>query len=231
MRILLIEDSRRLREYVSRGLRQSGFSVDSCGDGEEGLWLAQSGVYDVVVLDLMLPGLDGMSLLRQLKKSDCPSQILILSALDHVENRVQGLRQGADDYLAKPFALDELIARIQSLLRRHHRIKAPTVQVGDLEVDLARRQVSLRGRPINLPPREYALLEFLVLRRGEVVSRREIEEHIYDERVEPTSNVVDAAVYALRKKIDPPGCPSLIHTRRGQGYILEVKAVQIAHET
>lgn len=221
MRVLFIEDSRRLREYVSKALRQVGFSVDCRADGEEGLWLAESGVYDVVVLDLMLPGLDGMSVLRRLRKGRCPSQILILSARDGVDDRVEGLREGADDYLVKPFALDELIARIQCLVRRHHRVQSPVVLVGDLEIDLGRRLVSRQGQPIALPPREYALLEFLILHRGEVVSRSEIEEHIYDERAEPCSNVVDTAVYSLRKKIDRPERPSYVQTRRGLGYILE----------
>ncbi len=221
MRVLLIEDSERLRTYLGRGLRQAGFAVDTAADGEEGLWWACSDLFDVIVLDLMLPRLDGLSVLRRLKEENSPSQILILSARDSVADRVEGLRLGADDYLVKPFALDELIARIQCLLRRHYRVRAPTVVVGDLEIDLARRRVRRGREAIPLPPREYALLEFLTLRRGEVVSRTEIESHIYDERAEPVSNVVDVAVYSLRKRIDRPGCQSLIRTRRGQGYVLE----------
>ncbi len=221
LRILLIEDSERLRKYVGKGLRQAGFSVDSASDGEEGLWLAESNLYDVIVLDLMRPKLDGLSILKQLKSGTCQSQVLILSAKDTVSDRVRGLKLGADDYLVKPFALDELVARVFCLVRRHYRMKSPTITISDLEIDMARRRVTRNGRSIELPPREYALLEYLLFRRGEVVSRSEIEEHIYDERAEPCSNVVDAAVYSLRKRIDPPGGRSLIQTRRGLGYIID----------
>ena len=223
MRILFIEDSSRLRKYVQKALSASGFAVDLAADGEEGLWLAESDQYDVILLDLMLPKRDGLSVLKRLREQGCQSQVLILSAKDAVDDRVSGLQMGADDYLVKPFALSELIARVQTLVRRRYQVKSPLLCIGGLEIDTVQRTVCLRGNPVYLPPREYALLELLAFRQGEVVSRAEIEERIYDERVEPMSNVVDAAVYSLRKKIDTPGEPSLIRTRRGMGYLLEAR--------
>ena len=221
MRVLLIEDSKRLQRSISEGLRKSGFKIDATGDGNEGLWYAESFDYDVIILDLMLPGLDGLSILNRLRKKQKPVHVLILSAKDTVEDRVLGLESGADDYLIKPFAFEELLARIQVLIRRKYNLKTKIIRLGNLEIDLNRRIVRLFDKTIELPPREYSLLEFLALQRGKLVSRTEIEEHIYDERAEPMSNVVDAAVCSLRKKIDKPGEGSLIITRRGLGYIIE----------
>jgi len=221
MRVLLVEDSRRLQQAIGAGLRKSGYAVDVTGDGEEGLWYATLNDYDVIVLDLMLPTLDGLSLLARLRGEGKATHVLVLTARDTVEDRVRGLQAGADDYLVKPFAFAELLARVQALARRAHGVKQPEIAVGDLVVQLAARRVTRAGAPVALRPREYALLEFLALRRGQVVSRSEIEQHIYDDRAEPMSNVVDATVYALRRKIDRPGAPSLIQTRRGQGYVLE----------
>jgi len=220
MRILVIEDSERLRRSLATGLRKSGYAVDLAADGAQGLWSAQSNSYDVIVLDLMLPEVDGLTVLQTLRGKEINSHVLILTAKDSVEDRVRGLRLGADDYLVKPFAFDELLARIEVLTRRRHGIKAPQIVVGDLKVDMAARTVRRGGEIIDLPPREYALLEYLALRKGQVVSRTDIEQHIYDEHVEPASNVVDAAVYALRRKIDPTEGPSFIQTRRGMGYTL-----------
>lgn len=221
MRILLIEDSERLQRSLSTGLRKAGYKIDVSGDGNEGLWFAESFNYDVIILDLMLPGLDGISLLNRLRRSKKLVHVLILSARDTVEDRVLGLESGADDYLVKPFSFDELLARIQALIRRRYGIKTSTIHLGDLSIDIHGQTVSRSGRIIELSPREYYLLEFLALQRGKVVSRTEIEEHIYDERVEPMSNVVDSAVCSLRKKIDKPGGSSIIKTRRGHGYIIE----------
>ena len=221
MRILLIEDSERLQRSISTGLRKAGYKVDVSGDGNEGLWFAESFNYDVIILDLMLPGLDGLSLLSRLRRGKKLVHVLILSARDTVEDRVLGLESGADDYLVKPFSFDELLARIQALIRRRYGIKTNTINLGDLSIDIHGQTVSRSGRAIELSPREYYLLEFLALQRGRVVSRAEIEEHIYDERVEPMSNVVDSAVCSLRKKIDKPGSGSIIKTRRGHGYIIE----------
>ena len=221
MRILLVEDSERLQTYLGKGLRMAGYAVDSAYDGEEGLWLATGNEYDVVILDLMLPKLDGISVLQQLRASGRDTHVLILTAKDTVPDRVRGLEQGADDYLVKPFAFEELLARVQALVRRSYGAKSNEIAVGDITIDMARR-IALRGeRDLELRPREYALLELLALRRGELVSRTEIEQHIYDELAEPVSNVVDSAVCLLRKKIDRPGVPSLIQTKRGMGYQLQ----------
>lgn len=220
MRLLVIEDSQRLRRWISRGLRDAGFSVDEAGDGEEGLKLAAANGYDAIVLDLMLPGMDGLTLLETLRRAGRSEHVLILTAKDTVEDRVHGLSLGADDYLVKPFAFAELVARIQALVRRRYGVKQPQIAIGDLEIDTVARVVRRYGRPIALRPREYALLELLAMHRGELVSRTLIEQHIYDERVQPMSNVVDNAVCALRRKIDVAEKPSLIETRRGMGYVL-----------
>jgi DNA-binding response OmpR family regulator len=220
LRLLLVEDSKRLRTHLRKGLRGEGYAVDVAGDGEQGLWLAEINDYDVIILDLMLPKLDGLGLLRSLRAQGRKTHVLILTAKDAVEDRVAGLEQGADDYLVKPFAFDELLARIQALVRRSYGAKSPAIAIGDLSLDTARRVVMRAGHELPLKPREYSLLHFLAMRRGEVVSRTEIERHIYDELVEPMSNVVDSAICQLRKKIDIKGRPSLIQTRRGMGYLL-----------
>lgn len=220
MRLLVVEDSQRLRRWVSRGLRDAGYSVDEAADGEEGFHLVSANVYDVIVLDLMLPGMSGLTLLEKLRQAGRKEHVLILTAKDTVEDRVHGLSQGADDYLVKPFAFAELVARIQALVRRRYDVKDPRIVVGDLEIDSAARVVRRNGQAVSLRPREYALLELLAMHQGELVSRTEIEQHIYDERVQPMSNVVDNAVCALRRRIDAPEGPSLIETRRGMGYVL-----------
>jgi len=230
MRVLLVEDSKRLQGYVAQGLRNAGCAVDIADDGEDGLWLAESNDYDVIVLDLMLPKLDGMTLLRRLREQENKTHVLILTARDTVEDRVRGLEQGADDYLVKPFDLKELLARVRALARRSYGVKSPRMILGELRIDLATRLVTRKGEALDLKPREYALLEYLALRQGQVVTRTEIEEHIYDERVEAMSNVVDSAICFLRKKIDSPGRPSLIQTRRGRGYILQPPHTGAAHD-
>ena len=220
MRILFIEDYKPLQKSVSRGLREAGYAVDATGDGEEGLWYAQSNDYDVIILDLMLPSLDGLSILKQLRKQEKKTHVLILTAKDTVEDRVKGLDLGADDYLVKPFALEELFARIRALIRRGYEEKEPVLRVADLEIDMPRRLARRAGKLIKLSPREYALLEYLALRKGEVVSRTDIWEHVYDFHSEATSNVVDVYIGHLRKKIDFDFELKLIHTRRGEGYML-----------
>jgi DNA-binding response OmpR family regulator len=221
MRLLLVEDSVQLADAVATGLRKAGYAVDVAADGPNGLFLAQSHDYDVIILDLMLPGLDGIALLGKLRNAGRQTHVLVVTSRDTVEDRVRGLRSGADDYLVKPFAFDELLARIEALTRRQHHAKNPVIEVQHIQIDTSARTVSREGSRIELSPREYALLEYLVVRRGTVISRTEIEAHIYDSRAEPMSNVVDAAVYSLRKQIDLPGKPSLIQTRRGMGYIIE----------
>jgi DNA-binding response OmpR family regulator len=221
MHLLLIEDSIRLQNSVGRGLRKAGYAVDVTGDGEEGLWLAQSNRYDVIILDLMLPGIDGLTLLRRLRAKENGTHVLILTAKDTLEDRVAGLQTGADDYLIKPFAFEELLARVQALCRRGYQRKNPKIEIGDLEIDTIARLVRRKGRPIDLTAREFMLLEYLALRRGHVVSRTQIEAHIYSDSTEVMSNVVDSAVCLLRKKITLPGIAPIIQTRRGMGYILE----------
>jgi DNA-binding response OmpR family regulator len=221
MRLLFIEDSARLQSSVGRGLRKAGYAVDVAGDGEEGLWLAESNQYDAIILDLMLPRLDGLSLLRTLRRKQNGTHVLILTAKDTVENRVNGLQAGADDYLIKPFAFEELLARVQALCRRGYQRKNPRIAIGDLEIDTAARMVHRQGKAIDLTPREFMLLEYLTLRRGQVVSRAEIEAHIYPDAAELMSNTVDSAICILRKKISPSDTDALIHTRRGMGYVLE----------
>ncbi|HEY1685671.1 MAG TPA: response regulator transcription factor [Tepidisphaeraceae bacterium] len=221
MRVLLVEDSERLRRSVSDGLRKSGFAVDTAADGEEGLHLARTENYDAIILDIMLPKVDGLEVLQRLRDGGKDTHVLLLTARGTIADRVTGLRAGADDYLVKPFAVEELLARIETLVRRQHQNKQPRIRIGPIEIDMGARTV-MRGRAvIYLSPREYSLLEFLALRRGQVVSRTEIESHIYDIQAELMSNVVDSAVCALRRKIDEADRPSLIQTRRGMGYVLQ----------
>ncbi|GMV98138.1 MAG: DNA-binding response regulator [Phycisphaerae bacterium] len=212
MRLLLVEDYAPLRLALRQGLGEAGFAVDAAADGEEGLWYARSGDYDVIVLDLMLPKLDGFV-------GGC-GPVVVLPARDGLDDRVQGLNLGADDYLVKPFAFEELLARVRALVRRRYQARKPVIQVGDLSIDTAARSVQRGGRTIELTPREYALLEYLALRAGQVVSRTDLWEHVYDFHSDAGSNVVDVYIGYLRRKIERPGRPRLIHTRRGQGYLL-----------
>jgi DNA-binding response OmpR family regulator len=221
MRLLLIEDSARLRSTLDAGLRKAGYAVDTASDGREGLWLATENDYDVIVLDLMLPQVDGLTVLRTLRERGKGTHVLILSARDLVEDRIQGLRLGADDYLVKPFSFDELCARIEALVRRSYRAKNPVIRTGLLEINTAARRVTVAGREVRLTAREYSLLEILVLRAGEVVSRRELWERLYEFDSEATSNVVDVLIYSLRKKLSPDAPHSLVKTRRGAGYVIE----------
>ena len=225
MRILLVEDSKRLRETVAKVMRRSGYRVDESGDGDEALWKARENAYDTIILDIMLPGLNGLEILETLRRERCVVPVLLLTARDTIEDRVQGLRQGADDYLCKPFALEELLARVEVLCRRGYGQRDPMIRLGDLEVDTVARRAVRAGHALDLTAREFSLLELLALNPGAVLSRTRIEEHIYDDWVSPMSNVVDSTVYALRKKLAvAPDLPQLIHTRRRQGYILEERS-------
>lgn len=220
MRLLLVEDSERLQRSLGAGLRQAGYAVDISGNGPEGLWFATSHDYDVIILDLMLPGLDGLSIIKKLRQDKKQTHILVLTAKDTVEDKVRGLRAGADDYLVKPFSFEELLARVEALVRRKVGDKNPSIQLGSCVVDLQAKTVSSGGEAIGLTPREYGVLEYLALHRNRVVPRQEIEEHIYDSHVEPMSNVVDSAVCSLRRKLEQHGAAPLIQTRRGMGYML-----------
>ena len=224
MKVLVVEDNEPLRKAITQRLRESGFAVDDTGDGPEGLWMATENKYTVAILDLMLPGLDGLDLLKKLRKTNEETSVLIITARDQVGDRVSGLDAGADDYMVKPFALEELLARVRALTRRKHFVKNPVLKVGDLEIDTRRRSISRGGKEIDLTAREYSLLELLALRTGEVVSRAEIWEQLYDFNQDPESNVVDVFIAYLRRKIETDDKPKLIHTRRGMGYILEERA-------
>jgi DNA-binding response OmpR family regulator len=224
MRLLVIEDYPPLQQSLTKGLREAGFAVDVTGDGKEGLWYATGSEYDVIVLDLMLPGMPGLEVLKKIRAKGCKAHVLILTAKDTVEDRVAGLDLGADDYLVKPFAFEELLARIRALLRRGYRQKSPTVKVKDLQIDLATQKVRRGSREISLTPREYALLEYLAVRNGQTVSRTDIWEHLYEFNSSASSNVVDVYIGYLRKKIEQPDKPALIHTIRGRGYLLGAKS-------
>jgi DNA-binding response OmpR family regulator len=218
---IVVEDYAPVRESVAQALEEARFAVDAAADGEEGLWHAQSGDYDAIVLDIVLPKVDGLSILKRLRRAGVQTPVLLLTAKDTVADRVSGLDLGADDYLIKPFALEELLARVRALLRRKYETADPIIRVQDLEVNTVSRVVRRAGKRIELTAREYALLEFLAHRAGEIVSRSEVWEHVYDFRSAVESNVVDVYIGYLRSKIERPGLPRLIHTRRGQGYVLE----------
>lgn len=223
MKILVIEDYAPLRTTVVKELREQGYAVDETGDGEQGSWYASTGEYDLILLDLMLPGLDGLSILTSLRSAACKTHVLITSALGTVEQRVRGLDLGADDYLVKPFSLDELFARIRTIIRRKYENVSPNQEHGDLRIDLNKKKVWRTGVEIDLSAREYSILEYLVARKGEVVSRMSILEHVYDFNADLGSNVIDVYIGLLRKKTEFNGLPRLIHTRRNQGYVFDVE--------
>lgn len=223
MRVLLVEDHKPLVRALRQGLEEEGYAVDVALDGEEADYKASSVEYDVVILDIMLPKVDGLTLLSKWRKNGKKSHVLMLTARDQLDDRVKGLDTGADDYLTKPFELEELLARVRALVRRGHYVKDPILRVFDLEIDTAARTVRRGGQPIHLTPREYGLLEFLAYHRGKVVTRTMIWEHLYDEHDESTSNVVDVYIRYLRNKIDKGYDPPLILTRWGEGYMLRAE--------
>jgi DNA-binding response OmpR family regulator len=220
MRILLVEDSERLRRSLAELFRGAGFAMDMTGDGEEGWWYAEQNSYDVIVLDIMLPGLDGLSLLKRLRDSGKTTHVLLLTARDGVDDRVKGFRLGADDYLVKPFATEELLARVQALCRRAYGLKKAIINIGPLSIDLSLRKATLADAELALKPREFRILEYLALRRDQVVSRMEIESHLYNEEREIASNAVISAISVLRKHLESGGHAELIQTLRGHGYLL-----------
>ncbi|WP_343641025.1 heavy metal response regulator transcription factor [Roseateles sp.] len=223
MRILVIEDESRLASYVRKGLSESGYVVDVAGDGIDGAHLALEGQYDLIVLDVMLPGIDGFEVLRRLREHKS-TPVLMLTARDKVEDRVHGLKGGADDYLIKPFAFTELLARIEALLRRGASLSSQpltSLRLGDLEVDLARRKASRAGRRLDLSPKEFTLLTVMLRRHGEVLSRTVLAEQVWDLNFDSETNVIDVAVRRLRVKLDEGFDRPLLHTVRGMGYVLE----------
>jgi len=220
MRILIVEDNKTLAGALKQGLEEERFAVDLAYDGEEADYKARVNEYDVIVLDLMLPKVDGWTLLKRWRERGLATHVLVLTARGSTEEKVHGLNLGADDYLAKPFQFEELLARIRALVRRKHQVKNPIIRIYDLEIDTAARKVKRGGKVIHLTPREYALLEFLAFHCGRVVTRPMIWEHLYDEHDENTSNVVDVYIRYLRQKIDKGFEPPLILTRWGEGYML-----------
>ena len=221
MKLLVIEDDRETAAYLVKGLSESGYTVDHSGDGREGLFLATSGSYDAIVLDRMLPGMDGLAILGALRAAQIRTPALILSALGSVDDRVKGLRSGGDDYLVKPFAFSELLARIEALLRRGTQGPAETrLRVADLELDLLKRVVKRAGSEIALQPREFRLLEYLMRHAGQVVTRTMLLDNVWNYHFDPRTNVVESHLSRLRTKIDKGFSPELIHTVRGSGYCL-----------
>ena len=220
MRALVIEDEPGVAQFVRQGLREAAFAVDVAETGDDGFHLAVSNDYDVIVLDLMLPGRDGFSILHDLREKSIVTPVICLTARDAVEDRVRGLDLGADDYLAKPFSFSELLARIRALLRRGQQLAQNPLVVGDLSVDIITRQVSRAGSRIDLSAREYALLEYLARHNGQVLSRTMLLEKVWDMNQDPMTNVVDVHINRLRKKIDQGFAGPLIHTIRGVGYVL-----------
>lgn len=221
MHILVIEDDEKAASYMIKGLAESGYVVDHANNGRDGLFLATSGNFDALVIDRMLPGLDGISVIQALRAAKITTPVLILSALGQVDDRVSGLRAGADDYLTKPFAFSELLARLEALLRRRSEQKAEThLNVGDLEMDLLARTVKRAGKAVDLQPREFRLLEYLMRHAGQVVTRTMLLESVWDYHFDPQTNVIDVHVSRLRQKIDKGFDKPLLHTIRGAGYSL-----------
>ena len=221
MRLLIIEDHQTLRESMTQYFREASFVVDHTGTGDEGLWYATEHPYDVVLLDLMLPKIDGMAILKKLREKQISVFILVISARDGLEDRLDALNTGADDYLVKPFPMAEALARVHALLRRKYAQKDPVIRIGDLLLDPVKRSVSRAGQPIELTALEFRLLEYLAFRNGELVSRTDIWEHVFEDSSGGNSNVADVYIGYLRKKLNAGDLPNLIHTRRGHGFILE----------
>jgi two-component system, OmpR family, response regulator len=219
MRVLVVEDDNKIAEFVVKGLKQAGYGVDRCADGEEALLLAETTTYDVAIVDLMLPRLDGLSLIQRMRAKKLRTPVLILSAKASVDDRVRGLEAGGDDYLTKPFAFTELLARVQALIRRATQTAEPNrLTCGDLTLDLLKREVRRGDELIELQPREYSLLEYLMRNAGRPVSKTMIIEHVWDYAFDPGTNIVDVLVHRLRAKIDPE--KTRLHTVRGVGYVL-----------
>lgn len=221
MRLLLVEDEKDLAAIIKQGLEEEGYIVETAHDGEEGMYMSENFPADVIILDLMLPIVDGLTILKNLRKKGITTPVLLLTARDAILDKITGLDTGADDYLTKPFIFGELLARVRSLLRRKTTVKEAIIRINDLEINTANHEVKREGKTINLSAREYALLEYLAYNKDRVVSRSDIVEHIYHEEADMDSNVVDVYINYLRNKIDKDFRDKLIHTVRGSGYMLK----------
>ena len=221
MRLLLVEDDYRIANFIAKGLRENAYAVDVAADGEAALYQTAISEYDLIILDVMLPKKDGFAVCREIRSAGSRTPILMLTARDAVEDRVSGLDGGADDYLTKPFAFQELLARLRALLRRNADVRPPKIIVRDLEIDTVSQRVRRGGKEITLTTKEYALLEYLAREKGRVVGRAEIADHVWDENFDAFSNLIDVYIKRLRSKMDEHFDAQLIHTRRGAGYILD----------
>jgi heavy metal response regulator len=221
MRILLVEDEERIASFIARGLKEAHYVVDVASDGEKGLYMAEINDYDLIILDIMLPGKDGISICRELRGKGRDLPILMLSAKDTADDKAKGLNFGADDYLAKPFAFKELLARVGALLRRHKPSQGTIIKVADLELNQLTHKVARQGKEIELTSKEYALLEYLMLNSGKAITRTMISEHVWHEDFDSFTNVIDVFVNYLRNKVDKGFKKHLIHTMRGSGYCLK----------
>jgi len=222
MRILLVEDDQKTAGFIVRGLKEAGYAIDHADDGEEGLMIAAMNPYDVAIVDIMLPKIDGLTLIEKMRKKQINTPVLILSAKRTVEDRVKGLQKGGDDYLTKPFSFSELLARTQALIRRSHATTTPsTLTAGDLTLDLLKHEVNRADQKIELQPREFSLLEYLMYNKERIVSKTMILEHIWDYSFDPQTNVVDVLVCRLRNKVDRDFSEKLIHTIRSVGYVIK----------
>ncbi|HXL81606.1 MAG TPA: response regulator transcription factor [Pyrinomonadaceae bacterium] len=220
MRILLVEDDPRIARFVAKGLREHAFAVDLAGNGDEALYKSSINDYDAIILDVMMPGRDGFSVCRELRATGSVVPVIMLTARDTVQDRITGLDIGADDYLTKPFAVTELLARLRALMRRGHVVRPATIQIADLLLDTRAQRATRAERELELTSKEYALLEYLAREHGRVVSRAEIAEHVWDENFDPLTNLIDVHINRLRRKVDNGFSTRLIHTRRGAGYML-----------
>jgi two-component system OmpR family response regulator len=222
MRILVIEDDEKIGSFIRKGLREAGFIVDLAADGRQGLHMFQDTVYDAAVVDIMLPSMDGLTIIETIRRKGITTPVLILSAKRSVGDRIRGLQQGGDDYLVKPFSFGELLARLQALIRRDSRaVDSHSLTAADLNMDLLSREVSRGEQRIDLPAKEFALLEYLMRNKGRIISKTAILENVYDYSFDPQTNVVDVLVCRLRNKVDKDFDPKLIHTVRGMGYVLK----------
>jgi DNA-binding response OmpR family regulator len=222
MKILLVEDDQITASFIIKGLKEVGYVISHAANGEDGLHMALNEAFDAAVIDIMLPRLDGLSLIKKIRREKVMTPVIVLSAKDSVDDRIKGLRSGGDDYMIKPFSLSELIVRVQSLIRRANAVSEPTsLTVGDLSLDLLSRKITRGGKEIELKPKEFSLLEYLMYNSGRIVSKEMIMEHVWDYSFDPGTNVVESQICRLRNKIDLPDDKKLIHTVKGIGYVLE----------